>query len=119
MIALLRDGSTADVTERVALRARNERVAVVEGTTIRAVGPGETEIVAEETVSRKRTRTPARVRVPRLVSLTVEPARLAVAVGETASLRALARYDDGSHDVDVSARVRWSTSRRSCAPRTA
>src|SRR5690606_8115984 len=104
-------GATVDVTDRVEIRVKNSRVAVVEGTTLRAIAPGESDVIAEEPMTRKRSRTPAKLHVPRLVSLAIAPATTSIAVGATAELRALARFDDGSRDVDVTGRVHWPSSK--------
>lgn len=113
--ALLRDGSVLDVTDRIAFQVRDSRVAAIEGTRLVALASGETDVTAEEPLSRKRSKTSARLHVARLLSLRIEPARLSLAVGARSPLRAVADFDDGSRGIDVTQRVRWTSSRPTVA----
>jgi len=80
-------------------------VATVEGTEIVALAPGETDLVARwnDTALRITVTVPA----PRPQSLEIATPSLSPAVGQTLSLQAFARYDDGQRR-EVTASVGWS-----------
>lgn len=107
--AVLRDGSSVDVTDRVAFRIRDRRIASIDAAgDLTALGEGHTLLSANDPASGRRARVPARVEVTRVLRLRVSPATAAVAVGGQQAFVALADFDDGSTDVDVTDRVVWS-----------
>lgn len=101
------DGSHVDVTDQVSIKIRNRNVATISGADVTALSEGHTEIRVRDPVSGWRARMPGRVQVTRLLALRIEPAHATVGIGEDAAFQALADYDDGSTDVDVTGLVSW------------
>jgi uncharacterized protein YjdB len=110
------DGSTRDLTPYVRFESRRSRVAAVDesGAVVAGRG-GETSIYAIDPITELRTRVPARISVARVVKLEIWPPERTVGVGQETQLLALATFDNGVEGVDVTADVRWSSSRRSVA----
>lgn len=114
--AVLKDGTSRDITERAKFKVRSRRVArAASGGLITALEGGETDIRAEDPLSRKRTRQDLRVRVTQMVSLRVSPAEVDLQAGEQIQLKAYADFDDGSVDIDVTDLVFWESDRESVA----
>jgi len=114
--AIYKDGWTEDVTELVELRVRNRRVAGSDtGGLITAIAGGETEIRARYADAGRSSRVPLQVQVAHLSSLRISPARVGIEPGETIQLRALAKFDNESTEVDVTESVQWSSGREKIA----
>jgi len=110
------DGSTRDLTERVEFRSRKEKIASVDETgAVTGKRGGDTEIRVEEPVTGMRSRVPTRVHVAKMVSLSIGPAARILAPGQQLQLLAMASFDNGVRNVDVTDQVKWSSSRRSVA----
>ncbi len=114
--AILKDGTSRDITDRAEFKVRSRGVARVgDGGTITALEGGETDVRAEDPLSRTRTRQDLRVRVTQMVSLRVSPAEVELEAGEQIQLKAYADFDDGSVDIDVTDLVWWESDRESVA----
>lgn len=114
--AILKDGTSRDITDRAEFKVRSRGVARVDdGGTIIALEGGETDVRAEDPLSRTRTRQDLRVRVTQMVSLRVSPAEVELEAGEQIQLKAYADFDDGSVDIDVTDVVWWESDRESVA----
>ena len=110
--AIYKDGWTEDVTDLVELRVRNRRVAAADtGGLITAIAGGESEIRARYADAGRSSRVPLQVQVAQLSSLRISPARIGIEPGETIQLRALAKFDNESTEVDVTESVQWSSDR--------
>lgn len=116
VLAILENGGTRDVSDRVVLTVRDGKVAKVEdGTEIIALAGGHTEVLANDPESRVRARVRGRVEVTRLIALRIEPAQASLAPGATVQLRARADFDDGSTGVDVTDHVSWESGKPNVA----
>ncbi len=114
--AIYKDGWTEDVTDLVELRVRNRRVAAADtGGLITAIAGGESEIRARYAEAGRSSRVPLQVQVAQLSSLRISPARIGIEPGETIQLRALAKFDNESTEVDVTESVQWSSDREKIA----
>lgn len=104
------DGSTRDLTEHVLFEARRETTAKVDELgVVTGVRGGDTEVRAEEPITGLQTRVATRVFVAQMTSLEIWPAVRVLGPGQTLQLLALASYDNGVTDVDVTDEVLWST----------
>ncbi|WP_165847819.1 S-layer homology domain-containing protein [Ammonifex thiophilus] len=106
------DGTEREVTSEAAWSVSDGRVASVSGGKVRALSPGQAEVSA----SWQGLRAVALLKVAgeggtsrRVVRLEVRPPELALAVGETGELRAVAFFSDGT-ETDVTGEAAWSVS---------
>jgi hypothetical protein len=114
--AVYDDGWTEDVSEHVELRSRNRRVVEVgDDTLVTALDGGDSEVRARYRDAGRKSRVGLEVQVSRLASLRITPAAIGLKPGESMQLRAMATYDDGSAEVDVTELVEWDSSRHSVA----
>jgi hypothetical protein len=114
--AIYKDGWAEDVTDLVELRVRSRRVANVEsGALITAISGGETEVRARYADAGRSSRVALKVRVAQLSSLRISPARIGLEPGATTQLRALAKFDNETAEVDVTETVEWSSDRTKIA----
>jgi uncharacterized protein YjdB len=114
--AIYKDGWSEDITELVELRVRNRRTASAEsGALITALAGGETEVRARYSDAGRSSRVPLQVRVAQLSSLRISPARIGLEPGETTQLRAFAKFDNETTEVDVTESVQWSSDRTKIA----
>ncbi len=108
------DDTTVDLTASVLWRARDSRIATVDaGGTVTAVASGRTEISATLEAARLTSRKTARIVVPELDALGVEPAVSGLRVGHRIPLKAIGTYEDGTTGVDLTSQVLWSSKKRS------
>lgn len=110
--ALYTDGTRRDLTAEVAWNSSDPAVASIgSGTSdagrITAIGFGQCTISATSGAVSASASVEVLPRIPSAIEL--EPAALAIRVGESAPLKAFARYPDGSRD-DVTAYAAWSSS---------
>ncbi|MDG2304175.1 MAG: Ig-like domain-containing protein [Candidatus Binatia bacterium] len=105
--AVHHDGSMTDVTDRVVLRVRNRGVATIDSGVVTAWAEGRTTVHAHDPLSGRSGRMKGRIEVTRMLRLRISPARTSLLVGEQGPFTALADFDDGQTNVDVTARVVW------------
>ena len=112
VIAVYRDGSRRDISDRVEVLPRNRRVVEVDASgLVTALSGGSSELQARDPDSRRSARTPGHVTVASLVGLRIDPPSVTLARDETVQFRALADYSDGSRGVDVTTLVNWESNR--------
>lgn len=110
------DGSTADLTDVVVWTTRDDDVAVISATgLVTSVGPGETDIEAEEPESGTEARIDGEVVVAEIDEVSIAPAVASVVEGDTLQLQALATLSDGRTGFDVTTFVRWTSGKVSVA----
>ncbi|WP_076586668.1 Ig-like domain-containing protein [Vibrio ostreicida] len=106
--ATLSDNSTLDITDSVAWFPADTGIATITSTgLLTGVGVGISEVTASKDGV---TSVPARVNVTSalLTSISISPASISVAKGQSETLTAMATYSDNSHS-NVTASVAWSS----------
>lgn len=103
------DGTSANVTGSATWSTDDASVATVVAGVVTGVDPGTTRITVESNFLRLRTTVVVNPVAPVLTSLTVAPATVALATGQTAQLTATATYSNGT-TADVTATAAWTSS---------
>jgi uncharacterized protein YjdB len=104
------DKTTADLTAAVVWSTRDDSVATIDATGLAtAIAEGRTEVRAVEPTTRVSARTAAKIEVPELDSLTVEPATANLRIDGHLALKALGTYADGTTGVDLTDKVQWTS----------
>jgi uncharacterized protein YjdB len=115
-IGVFEDGALADITSRVVFTTGRARIATIEnGNELVAQSGGDTTVEARDPASGRVSKVKGQVHVAALTSLRVAPANKQVLVCESLQLKALAGFDNGAIDVDVTELVTWKVSRDSVA----